>query len=52
MRIMSHTRAVLIVLIAMCCLIAGCNSFKDAWNTRGVPQQWEPDGAGNSDEDF
>lgn len=51
MRIMSPKRAVLAVLLAICCLAGGCNSVKDAWNTRGVPRQWEPDGAGASDED-
>lgn len=51
MRIMSLTRRSLAVLIALCCLAAGCNSLKDAWNSRGVPQQWEPDDAtSNGDE--
>jgi hypothetical protein len=51
MRTMSLTRRWFAVLIAICCLAVGCNSLKDTWNSRGVPQQWEPDGAtGDGDE--
>jgi len=48
MWIMSLTRRWLAVLVAVCCLAAGCNSLKDTWNSRGVPQQWEPDNAASN----
>ncbi|MFO1092063.1 MAG: hypothetical protein U0992_01965 [Planctomycetaceae bacterium] len=51
MRTMSFTRRWLAILLATCCVAAGCNSLKDTWNSRGVPQQWEPDDtAGSGDE--
>lgn len=48
MRIMPATRKWLAILIALSCLASGCNSLKDAWSSRGVPQQWEPDVTGGS----
>lgn len=32
-----------LAVLVLCCLACGCNTVKDAWNTRGVPKQWEPD---------
>lgn len=36
------TTTILFALLLVC-LASGCNSVRDAWNTRGMPPQSEPD---------
>lgn len=40
-RTLYHLRLWL-ALVALAATFSGCNSLKDAWDSRGIPQQSEP----------
>ena len=46
MRIVSPRWRWIAAVLLFCGIVGGCNSLKDSWSSRGLPQQWEPENGG------